>query len=209
MDKETFLLEQYKSVRESARRHGEVRFQMLVLCLTGFAAIFGLSNVLAEPVIPFALLALLLLCSRISLNAKSQGAFKTAFLIERYGATFQGDVYEVGHAAFREHVGSPGRPGSGIPVPARGFLRRGLGFSLDPFVVLTGVSLIGGAVVSWQFWLSLRSANQWGMLLLCALVLLVGHGLVLYLVHLYRKRTLRFFRGWWREYLNASVPGLS
>ncbi len=198
IDKESFLIEQYKILRERLNEHEKVRFQMIVLNVTGFAAIFGFSGLLTEPIIPLALLSLLLICSRLSSESRLHNAMLTAYIIERYGKPFKGDIFESGYAFWSGRF-------KNTPTKYRATLRNLLGFIFEPYIILSGISLLGFVIFSYEllikWWISDKKYLTIGYIS----IILFGHIPVFYFIYRARSRSLIHFRIYWKGYLSKQI----
>ena len=61
---ENLSIEEYKHAKERINKNGERRYQLLVLNITGFGAVFGFSGKISDPLVPLILLGILMVCTR-------------------------------------------------------------------------------------------------------------------------------------------------
>lgn len=188
MDKNLFLIEQYKQVRDRTNKHEAVEFQMLVLNITAFAAIFGLSNRIFPPFIPFALMAVLLICARTSQAAAFFGRWGTAYLINRYGDFYGGDSYESGQFKYF------------VSTASRTRIRRYIWRVVSPFPVLVFASFFGGIFLSFDFWIKIWNTGYWLLIPLSGVVIIGGHLVVVMLLISYGRKDLDSLYLWWNNY---------
>ena len=81
---ENLSIEEYKHAKERINKNEERRYQLLVLNITGFGAVFGFSGKISDPLVPLILLGILMVCARsYSLQTRLQ-LFNTAYIIERF-----------------------------------------------------------------------------------------------------------------------------
>jgi hypothetical protein len=199
--KESFLLEEYRFTVQRIKDHEERRYQLLVLNVTGFAAIFGLSSQIAGPIIPFALLSLLIICAVGYSGNQNEQHFNSAFIVEKYEKKL----------GFLDHdsayvVRSQGKRSARQEKFIRGpilFAVKIFWFSLDSFVILAVISMIGSWIFSANFLLSLFQAGDYYLLSAYVAAVLLGHLLVVVDVFRRRRRTMEFYLIWWQSYLKS------
>ena len=222
-----YMLEEYKLAKERIGTHLLIAYRLLILNVTGFAAILGLSEQLATKLVPLALLTLLLICSTEYTLHMRMHRWVMAYLIERYEKARPRLALERSYQPWRKHregireqnlgrrawrvmrlVRTPpsrakqdGDGGADLSVGKR--IWRNVRFWLDPFALLTIISVTGGAAITYQ-----SLAWDWyggHYLKVCVYVapLLVGHGIVIANVR-ERKQwdDLRKMCAWWSVQLS-------
>ena len=200
MSETEFALEEYKLTRQRINENEKVRFQMLVLNVTAFAAIFGFSSLIPQPVVPFVLLGVLLVCGLHWMGYVRVEMFATAFLVERYGSYLDCASLEAGYVSL---VNSERAQSKSLVRK----LRAVLAVCLHPYSILSYVSLGAAALFSYQFWLSNWTAGRWYVTVAHGLAAGMGH---LPLLHRIVQNQVRegheYFRKWWRNYLDSQEP---
>jgi len=199
--KESFFLEEYRFAVQRIKDHEERRYQLLILNVTGFAAIFGLSSQIAGPLIPFALLSLLIICAVGYSGNQNDQHFNSAFIVEKYEKKL----------GFLDHDSAYVVKSQEKRRPTQARLIRGpvllalriLQFCLDSFIVLTMISMIGCSIFGASFLRSLIKTGDYLLLSAYVAAILLGHLLVIADVFRRRRLTMEFYLRWWQNYFNS------
>ena len=187
---EPFSLEEYRVAKERINKNEERRYQLLVLNITGFAAVFGFSDKIVEPVIPIALLGILIICSlAYSLQTRLQH-FMTAYISERYEKNISSIMLETGY-----YFWSKGNNRS------TSLMRKIIGYFSDPFSILCTISLVGGAGCSYRWFRLMWNDNQILLVLIYSYLIVCGHLLVYLRIKSHRGKILETSKEWWKNYL--------
>lgn len=184
--KELFAVEEYKLLKERINKNETRRYQILVLNVTGFAAIFGFSDKIPSPLIPFLLLTVLVVCVRQYTTQSLLQRLATAYLIEHFESTIPFLNFESGYAEYWKQ-------------------RTSKSEIADPFLILTVVSLLASFFFPFN-WLIEKWFQGWSLASIsycCFLVL--SHLYVFVTIGSYKRQGLKDFRGWWKKYLHR--PG--
>lgn len=170
-----------------------------MLNVAGCAAILALTNPAFMAVEPFALLSLLIVCSREYSRNLSEQLFSTAFVIDKCERGFGCLNQESGNHAQRPSGADGGAPES----PGSTAWNRLQDFSADPFTWLTTISLLSGVLLGSNVLLSFVAMGQIYLAALYGGTLLIGHGVVILGVvqrtRMPRETKLR----WWLAYRQA------
>lgn len=196
--KDDLLNEEYKTALALVDRHDERKYQVLILAVTGFAAVFGLSNQLITPIIPFILGGILLICLKLYNSNQEHQDFNYAFIIEKFETTNSVLSLERGYDLWRLE--------RNITTKRGGFfrsLRRIARFVNHPFAILFFISLLGSFIFGWQFMLFSWQSNQELFATSYILIILLEHFIIFRDLIRLRKYNMINMRKWWRQYLDS------
>ena len=84
MKNEPFLLEEYKILKAKIETHEKRYYQMLVLSITGFITVMGISGKIPDNIIPYIIYPFLLVTPLVGSLSRQHQFFETAYLIEAF-----------------------------------------------------------------------------------------------------------------------------
>ena len=202
MERDEFLIEQYKIIRTLTSRHDEKYYKILIINITAFGVIFGFSDKVDVSLVPFLLLSILLICFHSCKISRILGNSGSAFLIERYGAMFSYEDYESGSDYFSEKDKT-----SRSNLMNLVFLPMSV--SRNSFAILCTLSFVGGIVISHSFLERLWNSNIWYLSMVYVMLLILGHLEVIVGLFEIKKKNKKYFRHQWRRYLDEHAPNIS
>lgn len=103
---DALAMEEYKFAKEKIRKNEERRYQMLVLNITAFGLILGLSDKIEHYAIPIGLLIILMICLDLCKSQTRIQYFTTAYIIENYEVNHDFIEYESTGRTYIESKGN-------------------------------------------------------------------------------------------------------
>jgi hypothetical protein len=192
-----FSLEEYKLTKERIVKNEERRYQLLVLNITGFAAVFGFSDKIIDPLLPVVLLGILTVCSRAYSYQTRLQLFNVAYIIERYEEKMDSINLETGYSLWMTRRFQKKAP----------LMPKSITIFLQPYVILLMVSLIGGGILCFDWIYNLWQSNKNLLVIIYLFAIILGHLPVFMSIRTYREHGLPLFREWWRKYLVSKGEG--
>jgi hypothetical protein len=188
-----FAIEEYKLAKQRISTNEGIRFRLLILNVTAFAAIIGLGEKLPPAIAPFILIAVLVICWRSYLTQSRLQAFTTAFIVVRYERNDPSICLETGYLHWATQVQYP-------DTDRTFWWKRFRYAATKPFAILTGVSFVAGQWMAFSFLAELY-VTQTLAAAMYSIALVALH--MLMFIDIYRGR-LPAFRDhieWWTSYL--------
>lgn len=181
-----FSLEEYKLVKARAETHENRYYQMLVISITGFATILGVSEKIPEELIPYMISPFLLITTGIAISSRRHQYFEGAYILEAFENRIPYlSVERVYYEIFSTNI-------SRLKVWKA--IKVFFGFLREPFTVLNMLGIISSIYFGNGFVLEKWAKNEHWISILYIGVLILIYSIIVKAAIDIKKRNLTYYR---------------